>query len=135
MSTAKQNKTKQNKTKPRRIVGLAVLVDHRVKLKESEKRDKYLDLARELKKLWDVKVTVIPIIIGTFGTIPKGLVKGLEDLLIRGQVETILTTGLLKSDRILKRVLEILGDYQKSNHNNQIEHLIWAKRSDLVGVD
>ena len=28
----------------------AVLADHRIKLKECEKRDKYLDLARELKK-------------------------------------------------------------------------------------
>ena len=28
----------------------AVLVDHRIKLKECEKKDKYLDLARELKK-------------------------------------------------------------------------------------
>ena len=29
---------------------LAILVDHRVKLKESEKKDKYLDLIREQKK-------------------------------------------------------------------------------------
>ena len=28
----------------------AVPADHRVKLKESEKKDKYLDLTRELKK-------------------------------------------------------------------------------------
>ena len=28
----------------------AVLTDHRKNLKESEKKDKYLDLARELKK-------------------------------------------------------------------------------------
>ena len=32
-----------------RIVDFAVPADHRVKLKESEKRDKYLDLAREPK--------------------------------------------------------------------------------------
>ena len=35
-----------------RIVDFAVLVDHRVELKEFEKRDKYRDLGRELKKLW-----------------------------------------------------------------------------------
>ena len=35
----------------------AVLADHRVKLKESEKKDKYLDLARELKKLLNMKVS------------------------------------------------------------------------------
>ena len=33
-----------------RIVDFEVFTDHRVKLKESEKRDKYLDLTRELKK-------------------------------------------------------------------------------------
>ena len=33
-----------------KIVDFAVSADHRIKLKESEKRDKYLDLARELKK-------------------------------------------------------------------------------------
>ena len=36
---------------------------------------------------------MIPIVIGAFGTILKRLVKGLEDLKIRGQVETIQTTG------------------------------------------
>ena len=34
-----------------RIVDFAVPVDHRIKLKESEKKDYYLDLTRELKKL------------------------------------------------------------------------------------
>ena len=43
-----------------------------------------------------MKVMFIPIVIGAHGTIPEGLVKGLEDLEIRGQVETILTTVLLK---------------------------------------
>ena len=32
------------------MVDFAVPADHRVKLKENEKKDKYLDLARELKK-------------------------------------------------------------------------------------
>ena len=32
------------------MVDLAVPADHRVKLEEKEKKDKYLDLARELKK-------------------------------------------------------------------------------------
>ena len=32
-----------------KIVDFDVLADHRMKLKESEKKDKYLDLARELK--------------------------------------------------------------------------------------
>ena len=49
-----------------------VPADHRVKLKEGEKRDKYLDMVRKLKMLRNMKVTVIPIVVGALGMIPKG---------------------------------------------------------------
>ena len=52
----------------------AVPADHRIKLKESEKKHRYLDLARELKKLWNLKVTVMPIVIGALVTVTKGLI-------------------------------------------------------------
>ena len=45
--------------------------DHRINLKESEKKHKYLDLARELKKLWNMKVTIVPLVISALGTITK----------------------------------------------------------------
>ena len=90
----------------KRTVNFAVLVDHRIKLKEGEKKDKYLDLGGELKKLWNMKVTVIPIVTGALGTLTKGLVHGQEDLEIRRRMETIQTTALLRSARILRRVME-----------------------------
>ena len=68
--------------------GQAVLVDHRIKLKEIEKKDQYLDLVRELKKLRNMKVTVIPIKTGALSTVTKGLLQGLMDLEIRGRMET-----------------------------------------------
>ena len=46
------------------------IVDHRVKLKGSEKRDEYLKLDGKLKKktkknkLWNMKMTIIPIVTG-----------------------------------------------------------------------
>ena len=64
---------------------LAFPADHKVKLKISEERSMYLDLARELKKLRNMKMTVIPIIIGTLGTVSKGLIQGLEEVKIRGR--------------------------------------------------
>ena len=67
----------------------SVRADHRIKLKECEKKDKYLDLAKELKKLWNMKVTIITIVIGAFGTVSKGLLNGLEDLDVGRGVETI----------------------------------------------
>ena len=43
-----------------------------------------------------MKVTLISNVIGALGTILKGLVKELEDLEIRGQVETIQITALFE---------------------------------------
>ena len=71
------------------VIVIIIINDHTIKLKECEKKDKYLDLARELKKLWNMKVTIIPIVIGAFGTVTKGSLKGLEDLEVGVRVETI----------------------------------------------
>ena len=53
-----------------------------------------------------MQVTIIPIVIGVFGTVTKRLLKGLEDLEVGGRVETIQTTALLRKARIVRRVLE-----------------------------
>ena len=53
-----------------------------------------------------MQVTIIPIVIGVFGTVTKGLLKGLEDLEVDGRVKTIQSTTLLRMARLLRRVLE-----------------------------
>ena len=89
-----------------KIVDFAVPADYRIKLKEYEKKDKYLDLARELKKLRNMKVTIAPIVIGAFGTITKGYLKRQENLEVGRLVETIQMIVLLRTARIMRRVLE-----------------------------
>ena len=63
-----------------------------------------------MEKLWNMEVTIVSIVIGAFDIITKGLLKGLEDLEVDGRVETIQTTALLRTARILRRVLETWGD-------------------------
>ena len=53
-----------------------------------------------------MKVTIIPILIGAFGTVTKVLLKGREGLGVGGEVETIQTTDLLRTARIVRRVKE-----------------------------
>ena len=67
----------QQKNRFCRIVGFAVPVYHRIKLKENEKKNKYLNLAREVKKLWYIKITIILILIGALSTVTQGLVQWL----------------------------------------------------------
>ena len=53
-----------------------------------------------------MQVTIIPLVNGAFGTVTKGLLKGLEDLEVGGRVDTIQTRTLLRMDRILRKVQE-----------------------------
>ena len=55
-------------------------------------------------------IIMIIIVIGAFGTVTKGLLKGLDDFEVGGRVETTQTTALLRTARILSRVLETWGD-------------------------
>ena len=52
------------------------------------------------------RIIIIIIVIGVFGTVTKVLLKGQENLEIGEQVETIQTAALLRTVRILRRVLE-----------------------------
>ena len=45
-----------------------IIVNKKKKKKKKKKREKYLDLAKKLKKLWNMKV--MPIVIGALRTIP-----------------------------------------------------------------
>ena len=54
------------------------------------------DLARELKKMWNMKAMVMPIVNSVLRRITRRLVPGIEGLEIRGRVETIRTTLLLR---------------------------------------
>ena len=77
---------------------------YKKKVKREISTETLLDNKKIINKLWNMRVTVIRIIIGVLGTISKGLVKGMEDVEIRGQVEVIQTTALLRTARILRRV-------------------------------
>ena len=70
-------------------------------MKESENIDKYLDVVRELKELWKMQVTVIPIVFGTLEMLSKRLEKRLEELEIRERIKTIQAIVLLRSAKIL----------------------------------
>ena len=43
-----------------------------------------------------MRVTLIPVVISEFGTVPKGLERGRDELDICGRIETIQTPALLR---------------------------------------
>ena len=122
----------QHKKRTCKIVAFAVPADHRIKLNGREKKDNYLYLARELNKLWNMKVTVIPIVIGAFVIATKRLFKGLQNLEVGGRVETIQTTTLLRTTRILRRVWRLAEPCSQSNSSERPSAKTGVKNSQVV---
>ena len=84
---------------------------------QSNNERKWKDLAREMKrscqrdeKLWNMKVTMILIVVGALETVSKGLEKILKELEIRRRIDTIQTTTFFRSARIIRKTLEIWED-------------------------
>ena len=53
-----------------KIIDFAVPGDSRIE-KEKDKIENYQELGRELQKIWNVKVKIIPLVAGSLGAIPK----------------------------------------------------------------
>ena len=66
-----------------KLEDFAIPADHGIKIKGSKNLNEYLDFARELKMLWDIKVTVMRLIVGTFRTILTNMEKRLREMKIR----------------------------------------------------
>ena len=50
-----------------------------------------------------MQVTIIPIVIGAFGTVTKGLLKRLVDLEVSGRVETIQNYSIIKNGQNIEK--------------------------------
>ena len=54
-----------------KIIDFAVPGDSRIEEKEKDKIEKYQDLRRELQRIWNFKVKIVPLVVGFLGAIPK----------------------------------------------------------------
>ena len=85
----------------------AVSGDSSIEEKEKDKVEKYQDLGRELQKIWNVKVKIVPLVVGSLCAIPKHFGNRLKQIGITGGTAEVQKTVLLAMARILRRVLEI----------------------------
>ena len=114
-------------------MNFAIPADYTVKIKENKKTDKYLNLVRELKKNRET---------GCDGNTnynwytwkdPQRLGKGLEELEIGGRAEIIPTTAVLRSARIMIRVLKTWGDLLSLRLQwKTITYCWWEKNPEII---
>ena len=90
-----------------KIVYFAVPGDGRIEEKEKDKIEKYQDLGRELQKIWNVKVKIIPLVVGSLGAIPKQVGNRLKQIGITVGTAQVQKAVLLGMPGISRKVLEI----------------------------
>ena len=90
-----------------KIIDFAVPGDSRIGEKEKVKIEIYQDLGRELRKIWNVKVKIILLVVGSLGAIPTQFGNRLKQIGITVGTAQVQKTVLLGMARILRKVLEI----------------------------
>ena len=89
------------------LIDMSVPSDNNVSAKEFEKLSKYKDLEIEVSKMWNVRTTTIPVIIGALGIIKKGTQKHLEKIPGNIPLCELQKIVLNSTAHILRKVLSI----------------------------
>ena len=85
-----------------KIIDFAVPEDSRIEEKEKDKIEKYQDFGRELQMIWNVKVKIIPLVVGSLGAIPKQFGDRLKQIGITVGTAQVQKIVLLGTARILR---------------------------------
>ncbi|KAI5751249.1 hypothetical protein M8J77_005743 [Diaphorina citri] len=95
---------KNRKDRTCTIIDVAVPADMNVEKKEAEKKLKYKDLAIEIERMWNMKVKIVPIVIGALGVVPKSLKDNLQQIPGQLHINKIQECALLGTTYILRKV-------------------------------
>ena len=92
------------------MIDISCPADKNVEKKEREKLEKYQELRMELRKLWNKKIDVIPIVIGALGAVTPNFESYLLTLNTKDiNSNQLQKTVLLQTANILRRHLDLPG--------------------------
>ena len=98
----------EKKERSCKIIDFAVPGDSRIEEKEKDKIGKHQELGREIQKIWNVKVKIIPLVVGSLGAMPKQFGNRLKQICITaGTAQVQKTVLLVGTARMLRKILEI----------------------------
>ena len=84
---------------------MAIPVDTNVVQKEAEMKLKYKSLCIEIQRMWNLKCTIIPVIIGATGIVMRSLRKNLEAAPGKHLIDSLQKTAILGTSDIIWKVL------------------------------
>ena len=78
-----------------------------VQLKEEEKVSKYIPLAKEIRKVHRVSTKIVPIVLGSLGTVTTRLKNSLKELEMEKILGSLQTSVLIGTHNILRKVMNM----------------------------
>ena len=88
-----------------KLIDMTTPSDRNVSIKEVEKLSKYKDLENEVSKMWKMKTTTLPVVIGALGGIKKGMRSTVEKIPGTINIEELHKIALMGIAHILRKVL------------------------------
>ena len=85
---------------------MAIQADRNVVQKEAEKKLKYKSLCIEIQRMWNLKCTIVPVIIGAIGTVTRSVRKHLETVPGTHSIDSLQKTAILGTSHIIRKVLQ-----------------------------
>ncbi|XP_063591903.1 uncharacterized protein LOC134768991 [Penaeus indicus] len=89
------------------LIDMSVPCDQNIAHKEFDKLSKYKDLQIEIQKMWSLKATTVPVIVGALGMIKKQTQKHLDKIPGNPQLQEIQKIVLTSTAHILRKALTI----------------------------
>ena len=89
------------------IIDFSVPWDKNVVAKEDEKKVRYGPLAQDMTKVYGMKTSVVPIVVGGLGTVPKRLPNYIKKLGIPDVIGGLQTSAIIGTSIIIKAVLNL----------------------------
>jgi len=85
---------------------VVIPADRNVVQKEAEKKLKYKSLCVEIQRMWNLKCTIIPVIIVATGIVTRSLRKNLEPIPGKHSIDSLQKTAILGTSHIIRKVLQ-----------------------------
>ena len=98
---------KNKKDKTCLLIDMTVPLDANTSVKTTEELNKYKDLEIEVERMWGLKTTTVPVVIGALGTIKKGIENYINKIPGNINIHELQKITLLSTAHLLRRVLSI----------------------------
>ena len=95
------------KSKTCLLIDMSIPSEKNITVKEFDKISKYKDLEIEIQKMWKLKTTVVPVIVGALGMIKKGTQNHLEKIPGNHSLREIQKIVLTSTAHILRKTLSV----------------------------